>query len=390
MPINSWLDFCEIVNERSDHLPSVYKKRIKFELDEINKQGIGSTWIEYYNLNSKFDSNPNNLLVPWAMGMLLDNTDPMSNRRSKILLTSDYTRVNEYKETHGDIPHDFIKDYDVPDIDIDCLPESRDKIKEYAEAKYSNSVNLDDLQVCSVGTWTTYKFKMALQDSIVSLGLMERKQIEKITSELPEDLDGLKPGGYGKCKGKILDEMGESKECGTKHRFIKCPNCGSEITDSPTLEKLISEFESLKDLFKKYPEAVDYAARMVGRIRSMGMHAGAMIISNNKLLGKVPLGKNKEGGQWVSLWSEGSNQQLSKCGYCKFDVLGLKTLGYIHSSSMAITKNRGIKFGKPQLKYSIKLKDGTSQILQYGEMVNTKDGPKPIQDIYQNFIDYII
>ena len=229
---------------------------------------------------------------------------------------------------------------------------------------------------------------MALQDSIVSLGLMERKQIEKITADLPEDLDGLKPGGYGVCKGEITDEMGEKRICGTKHKLIKCPNCDSDVTDSPTLFKLISEFDTLNNLFEKHPEAIDYAARMVGRIRSMGMHAGAMIISNNKLLGRVPLGKNKEGGQWVSLWSEGSSQQLSKCGYCKFDVLGLKTLGYMHTSSIAITKNRGIKFGKPQLKYAITLKDGSKQVLQYGEMVNTKDGPRPVQDVYQNFSQY--
>jgi hypothetical protein len=217
---------------------------------------------------------------------------------------------------------------------------------------------------------------------------MDRKQIEKITADWPEDMDGLKPGGMGVCKGEIIDENGDRKNCDHKHKELKCPKCDSDITDSPTLGKLMSEFESLQKLNDDHPEAIDYAARMVGRIRSMGMHAGAMIISNKNLLGRVPLGKNKEGGQWISLWSEGSSQQLSKCGYCKFDILGLKTLGYIYASSMAITKNRGIKFGKPQLKYKIKRKDGSVVELEYGTMVNTKDGPKPIQDIHANFSQY--
>lgn len=372
----------------SSHLPEIYKKRIKFELSEINKQGVNANWIDCYNNGDKFDSNPNNLLIPWVLHMLLDPVDPMSIRKSELLLTSDFTRVNAYKDRHGDIPHDFIKDYDVPDIDIDCLPESRDKIKEYAEAKYSKSTNLGDLQVCSVGTWTTYKFKMALQDAIVSHGLMERKSIEKITAVLPDDLDALKPGGYANCKEMIIDEMGEKKECNFKHREIKCPKCNSEITDSPTISKLISDFEELRTLAENYAEAVDNATRMVGRIRSMGMHAGAMIVSNSNLLGKVPLGKTKEGGQWVSFWSEGGSQQLSKCGYCKIDVLGLKTLGYIHTASKAITLNRGIKFGKSQLKYSVRLRDGSVVVLEHGDLVETKDGPKPIQDVYDNFAKY--
>jgi len=51
--------------------------------------------------------------------------------------------------------HKFEQQTDWPDIDFDCLPEARDHIKKYATEKYGRDY------VCSVGTWMTYKFKLA-------------------------------------------------------------------------------------------------------------------------------------------------------------------------------------------------------------------------------------
>ncbi len=348
LKIEIWQQFKDTVIAKSENLSEQHRTRIEFELYELNKQGLNGLWIEYYNSNAKFDSNPNNLLVPWVLGMLVDNTDPLLSRKTDCLTTTHYEQVAKYVESHGSMPHDFLKDSDVPDIDIDCLPTARDAIKEYAIERYGDGSDLKDLQVCSVGTWQTYKFKMALQDAATALGLMHRKEIEKITANLPEDLDSLKPGGLGTCKGSITDETGKTRECGTKHVKFQCPKCGSELTDAPTLGRLVHEHEALKKLAEEHPSIVTYATRMVGRIRSLGMHAGALVIANSKLLGKIPLAKTKDDGPWVSMWSEGGNQQLSKCGYIKWDILGLKTLEYIYSCCMMIFTNRGIRFGIPQ------------------------------------------
>ena len=345
--IDSWNDFCVLARSLSDHLPEEYKKRLELELFEANKQGLNSIWIDYYNENCKFDSNPNNLVIPWVMGMLLENSDPVANRKTPLLNTVDYASVNQYIETYGDMPHDFQKDADVPDIDIDCLPEARDEIKEYAINKYGKDNTLENLQVCSVGTWQTYKFKMAIQDAAAATGAVYRNEVKRITADLPEDLDQLKPGGFGKCKGMITNEE-TTKECGFKHKELECPKCGHEVTDSPTLAKLLHEFPTLNEFYKNYPDVIEYAARMVGRIRNMGMHAGALIIANQPLLGKIPLAKNSKDASYVTMWSEGSNQQLSKCGYIKWDILGLKTLGYIYDACYLIFDNRGIRFGIPQ------------------------------------------
>ena len=345
--IETWNDFCVLSRERSNHLPDVYKKRLEFELFEVNKQGLNTIWIDYYNNQSKFDSNPNNLVLPWVLGLLINPLDPISSRQTEMLCTTRYQDVSNYINKYGNHPVDFIKDSDVPDIDIDCLPEARDSIKEYAIRKYGKDSSLANLQVASVGTWQTYKLKAAIQDAAAATGTVYRTETKRLTSELPEDLDLMKPGGYGKCKGKDSNN-GEIKECGFKHKELVCPKCGSDVTESPTIAKLIHDFPELAKFATEYPKVLDYATRMVGRIRNMGMHAGALIIANQPLLGKIPLAKNGKDGQFVTMWSEGSNQQLSKCGYIKWDILGLKTLAYIYDAIKLIVDNRQIKFGIPQ------------------------------------------
>ena len=343
--IETWDDFVNLVHSKSDHLPDIYKSRIKFELFEANKQGLNAYWIENYNIGSKFGSNPNNLMLPWVLGMLVDSVDPLSNRKSELLCSTNYRTVADYVARNGDMPHDFAKDSDVPDIDIDCLPEARDPIKEYAIRKYGKDSTLSNLQVASVGTWQTYKLKAAIQDAAAATGAVYRTETKKITADLPEDLDLMKSGGFGKCKG--IDNDNGGKECGFMHKELACPKCGCTMTESPTIAKLLQDFPELAKFEAQHPQVVDFACRMVGRIRNMGMHAGALIIANKPLLGRIPLAKSGKDSQFVTMWSEGSNQQLSKCGYIKWDILGLKTLAYIYDAIHMITANRGITFGIP-------------------------------------------
>ena len=379
--LENWGDFCDLVHDKSDHLPDLYKSRIKFELFEANKQGLNAFWIDHYNNGSKFESNQNNLMLPWVLGMLVNSIDPLLDRKSELLCSTNYRTVADYISRNGSMPHDFVKDSDVPDIDIDCLPESRDPIKEYAISRYGKDSSLNNLQVASVGTWQTYKLKAAIQDAAAATGAVYRTETKKITADLPEDLDLMKSGGFGKCKGKIIKE-GDTKECGFKHKEVVCPKCGSEITESPTIAKLLVDFPELAKFETQHPQVVDFACRMVGRIRNMGMHAGALVIANQPLLGKIPLAKSGKDGQFVTMWSEGSNQQLSKCGYIKWDILGLKTLAYIHDTIKMIKSNRGITFGKILKSFSVKMKDGSERVFGYDEIIETNDGPMCAKDLF--------
>lgn len=326
-------------------LDGVYEERLQFELKEIDKQGANQRWVNFINADAKFGSNPNQLVLPWLLGMVED--DPIANRTEPMLNTVRAFRIKEFKKANGSIPSDIIKDADMPDIDLDCLPEARDPIKEYAAKTYGQGINDGYGPVCSVGTWQTYKFKQALIDACSGTGFVDKYEIYELTTTLPDDVDQLKDGGKASCKGQITDvETGEEQECGTAHALARCPNCQSTDTDGPTLGKILAEHEQLAVFAKRHKKVVGYAVQLIGRVRNMGMHAGALIIADRSLYGNIPMAKSSTKGYWVSMWTEGRNTQLSKFGYNKWDILGLKTLKYIFECCKLIEQNRGISFGK--------------------------------------------
>lgn len=204
------------------------------------------------------------------------------------------------------------------------MPSAREAIKLYAAQRYG------DAKTCSVGTWLTYKFRSALQDVVRAYG-METKEVIILTTNLPDDVDELKDGGFAPCVN-----------CKTRHRDTVCPKCGSEEIDGTTIGKLIKEHDNLAVYNQAHPDVVDMAVRLVGKIKSMGTHAGGLIISNVDLFGNIPMAMSN--GRWTSMWTEGRSTQLSKFGFVKWDVLGLKTLGYIYECCKMIGKTRGFKF----------------------------------------------
>lgn len=346
------MEWSEVVEQATTSLLSrdlsqVYRDRLKFEIAEVEKQGAETIWVNRLRDGKRFASNPNNLILPWLLGMV--GSDPISDRKTPTLNTAKAAKVLAFKEQHGYVPHDLVKDLDSPDIDLDCLPSARDPIKQFAIETYGQDFNDGYGSVCSVGTWTTYKFKSAIQDAAVALGVMDLYAIQEYTTQLPDDVDELREGGRAPCKNRLIKEMAdgsrEEKECGCVHALTVCPNCQSEDTDGPTIGKLLVEQPLLQELASKHPEVVDVGINLIGRVRSMGMHAGAIIITDRPLYGNVPMARSGRNGYWVSMWTEGRNTQLSKFGYIKWDILGLKTLGYIFNCCKLIEENRGISFG---------------------------------------------
>lgn len=320
-------------------LNGVYLKRLEFELKEIEQQGANRYWTDTLNHNKKFNHNKNGLLLPWLLRRLTDEADkdPIADIEHPTLSTN-YKKVKKYIDENGKLPADIHQDDDKPDIDIDCLPYARDYIKNYAAETYGED------KVASVGTWSTYLFKQAIQDVAGALGLKKERAIA-LTRELPEIVNDMKDGGYGKCKS-----------CGTMHMDVMCPKkgCKSKDTETPTLGALIAEFKEIQDYIDEdsgcegvtNDHVIKTAARLVGKIRSMGKHAGAIIIADRPLLGNIPMAFDKKSGQWSSMWTEGRSTQLSKFGYNKWDMLGLRNLQYVHECCKMIEANYGISFGE--------------------------------------------
>jgi len=341
----TWEEMKELATSKVVGLPEEYSRRLKFELTEVEKQGAIAKFNQYYNEGKRFQSDGNNLLFLWLLGLVSD--DPLAGRKEPILNTVKAAEVAKFKTEHGFVPSDLRKDPDMPDVDVDCLPEARDPIKEYAISQYGTDVSDGYGSVCSVGTWTTYKFKSAIIDVCDATGLVDKTEAYELTTNLPEDVDDVKDGGKSVCKGHTIDEKtGEKVECRTSHDGTKCPNCGSTDTENPTIGQLLKEHEKLREFARSYPKVISLATRLVGRIRNMGMHAGALIITDRPLYGNIPMAKSSNKGYWISMWTEGRNTQLSKFGYQKWDLLGLKTLKYIYTCCQLIEQNRGISFGK--------------------------------------------
>ncbi len=357
-----------VVQQAKDRLRALgldnsYGERLHFEIQEIEKQGAESVWVNRVQDGKHFASNPNNLVIPWLLGMVAD--DPLAVRSDPILNTVRASEVAAYKIKHGAVPHDLVKDYDSPDIDIDCLPAARDPLKEYAIQQYGQDFGDGYGSVCSVGTWQTYKFKQALIDVSGATGQRElfkgnrgskpgRPGADALTNNiklLPDEIDELKDGGKATCQHKIKNAAGVEVDCGCVYAEAVCPKCGTEESDGPSIHRLLRDSPELREFdqnwtFPDKPRLVTTAAELIGRVRNMGMHAGAIIITDRPLYGNVPLARSSKKGYWVSMWTEGRNTQLSKFGYIKWDWLGLKTLKYIFNCCQLIEENRGISFGK--------------------------------------------
>ena len=286
------------------NLDEIYTQRLHYECAEVESQGSERYWEEIISENKTYPTNKNGLLLPWLLGILTGdaNTDPIKNRIDPLVLNSKASTIKQLIMQCGHLPFDVLQDDDKPDIDIDCLPLARDEIKKYASGRYGVD------RVASVGTWQSYLFKQAIGDAYSALGLGPTKTISTsndadavptaepddelvddskavdraalLTKELPDDVNEMRDGGFGVCNNRAKRD-GVEQECGCKHNQLKCPKCGGEDTDTPTIARLIHDYKPLQDFIAEGPhhkEVVDTAVRLVGKIRNAGKHAGAIII----------------------------------------------------------------------------------------------------------------
>lgn len=361
-------EIVEIARAKVSDLDIIYRDRLEFEISEITKQGAERYYEELIASGRKVATNPKKLLLPWLFDIFDDKSDPIATN-DLVVTTSDFEYIDDLYRQHKRLPPGMFFDDDKPDIDIDCLPYARDDIKEYAARRFGEE------NVASVGAWQTYLFKQAIVDVYRALGLSkaitptnnvsddeenngaednknkyddEINRAFQLTKSLPDTVNDMKDGGYGKCINKIIGDDGSERECGHEHNEIKCPKCGGSDTETPTIAKLFEEFEELRKFVNDHPrhqEVIDIACKLVGKVRHAGKHAGAIIISNRNLFGEIPMRYDNKSEQWISLWSEGHSTQLSKFGYTKWDFLGLKNLQYIYECCNLITENHGISFG---------------------------------------------
>lgn len=220
----------------------------------------------------------------------------------------------------------------MPDIDIDFDDDGRSKVLNYVENKYGKN------HVSHVITFGTMAAKSAIRDvaRIQRLPLPESDKLAKmIPLRFPNDSEGnTVPVTLDNCI-KLVPEFAQ------------------EYNSGPPLVK----------------ETIEYARKLEGTVRNVGVHACAIIIGRDDLREHIPIAisTDKETGEkiWVSQY-EGS--QIEKVGMLKMDFLGLKTLSIIKESIANIKKSKGIDIDIDTIPIDDKL---TYDLFSRGDTVGT-------------------
>lgn len=188
---------------------------------------------------------------------------------------------------------------DMPDIDTDYLAEVRDHLKvDWAPSVFGKE------NVCAIGNYTTFGIRSAMIDMARVLG-KDRQQVLAVTTKLSAKDD----------EGKTL-----------------------------TLEKAIELFPEFKVYCENNPDVIEASKRLLNRNRGMGMHAGGLIVSSQRIDNLVPLVRGKDNAA-VSAFVEGLHgTDLSPLGLVKFDLLVVTDLVRIYECTKLIkSKHPSVK-----------------------------------------------
>jgi DNA polymerase-3 subunit alpha len=190
-----------------------------------------------------------------------------------------------------------------PDIDWDIAQGGREKVREYLEGKYGKD------SVFGVCTYGLYKAKSALQDA--SRGLGKDTSFESVLNREATKIDKLDD------KEDLLEFFNELKDL---------PSC------TPTLANWILTNQ----------DTIYWAQKMLGQFKSLGTHAGGIVITPGPVYDYIPVAKG--GGEIVTAFREadGSGKDLSELGLLKLDILGVKTLNILQDSIVDIKRDLGI------------------------------------------------
>lgn len=179
----------------------------------------------------------------------------------------------------------------MPDFDIDFCMEGRDRVIEYVANTYGREA------VSQIATHGTMAAKAVIRDVGRAMG-HPYGFVDRIAKLIPMDL-GI------------------------------------------TLEKAMMQEPELHDLYHQDEEVkilMDFALQLEGLAKSVGRHAGGVVIAPTKLTDFSPL-YCEEGS--ASLVTQYDKDDIEAAGLVKFDFLGLRTLTIIDWAIKNIAYNRG-------------------------------------------------
>ena len=203
----------------------------------------------------------------------------------------------------------------MPDIDIDFCYERRNIIIDYVVEKYSND------NVAQIITFGTMRAKAVVRDVGRVMG-MPYADADKIAKLIPNDL------------GITLDQA---------------------IEKEPELKANYEQDSTVREL-------IDISRKLEGLNRHASVHAAGLVISDVKLIERIPLYKSTD-GQITTGYTMNS---LTDIGMLKMDFLGLKTLTVIDHTTKIVKRTRDLEVDIDNIP---ELDEKTFELLTKGETV---------------------
>lgn len=171
---------------------------------------------------------------------------------------------------------------DLPDIDIDFQHNRRQEVIQYMRDVYGED------HVAFISTSIKFGGRSALRD------------IGRIFSIPFEDI--------GKVAALVVDEQSE------------------ELRNEKQIKVALTRTKAGQDFAKKYPEAAEAAIGLEGQLKTVGVHAAAVVVTPMPTVEVVPLEsrKTRDGKGRVPCIAF-DMEYIERMGLVKFDALGLKT-----------------------------------------------------------------
>lgn len=176
---------------------------------------------------------------------------------------------------------------DFPDIDTDFQDTRRGEVKEYLTRKFKN--------VASIATFSYFKDKGVIRDA-----------------------------------ARVFHVP-----LGEVNKALKTVDTFEDFESSP----------NTREFRKKYPEVLEYAKKLRGRIRGTGAHAAGVVVAKDSISKYVPLETRSDDSNAVTgrlVVTANDMNQVADIGLIKYDLLGLKTLSVIDDTLKSIKDRHGI------------------------------------------------
>lgn len=263
------------LNKKGNELPPVYTRRLKYELQVIEKMNFSDYFLVVYDyvkyakqvgiLVGPGRGSAAGSLVAYVLG--ITNVDPIQYN----LLFERFLNPERVS---------------LPDIDIDFEDQKRDQVIQYIQDKYGKD------HVAHIVTFGTFAARSAVREVAKTMGV-SNVRISEMTSKLQGMLS-------------IRENVEKSSE----------------------LKQLIEDFPEIKRIFT-------IAERIEGIPRNTSTHAAGIVISGEPLTNFTALST----GLNDMYQTQYEASDLERIGLVKMDLLGLRNLTMIHQILELIERN---------------------------------------------------